>query len=84
MQVSYRTDLNELCEKEEVISVSVVKALDVTSSFLSTRFEVINKLFNKEPFLICMQVNCVSPWPIFIKDTMMIPVRIKSFIIKVL
>ncbi|XP_075220488.1 trafficking protein particle complex subunit 11 gry isoform X2 [Lycorma delicatula] len=72
LKVSYRTDLNELCEKEEVVSVPVAKALDISSSFLSTRFEVINKLFNKEPFLICMQINCISPLPIVVKDTQMI------------
>ncbi|RZF39728.1 hypothetical protein LSTR_LSTR011137 [Laodelphax striatellus] len=73
LKVSYRTDKNELCEKEHVMSVSVVKALEMATSFLSTRFEPINKLYAREPFVISMRLDCISPWPIVVHKTELVP-----------
>jgi hypothetical protein len=57
------------CVKEELISVPVVKPFDITAKFFSLKFEPIAKTFAKEPFIVMPHVNCASPCPLIIEDT---------------
>ncbi|XP_067008734.2 trafficking protein particle complex subunit 11 [Anabrus simplex] len=57
------------CWKETIVGVPVVKPFDVTTKFVSLKFEPIVKSFVKEPFVVMPHVNCVSPCSLVIVDS---------------
>uniref|UniRef100_A0A1B6BYJ1 Trafficking protein particle complex subunit 11 n=1 Tax=Clastoptera arizonana TaxID=38151 RepID=A0A1B6BYJ1_9HEMI len=66
---SYTNHTGDQCAKEVTLDITVEKAMEVTTLFLSTKFESVGKLYAREPFIISPQIDCLSPFPIVIHKT---------------
>lgn len=55
--------------KEDCINLNCVSVFEVTASFLSTKCEHVSKIYANMPVLMRMQVDCVSPWPVYVENT---------------
>lgn len=57
------------CFKEHSIKITVVKPFDITSKYVTMRFEDIDKCFYNDPFIAMPQAKVLSPWPVVILDS---------------
>lgn len=57
------------CTKEEVVQFDCVDVFEITASFLSSKCEHLSKIYSDQAVLMRMQVDCVSPWPLYIENT---------------
>lgn len=77
LEVTFTLDRQDsiVCTKPEKLVISIVKPFDVSTRFLSTMFEEVNKLYVDENFVIMPIIEFLSPWPIFIETTQLTFVR---------
>ena len=58
-----------LCVSEQTVKLDCVNVFEITASFLSPKCEHLSKIYVDQWILMRMQVDCVSPWPIRVKET---------------
>jgi len=62
-------DSNTKCEKSEIVNIDVVKPFDAVAKFFTQKFDQVTKAYTREPFVVLLELKCLSPWPLFIEAT---------------
>ncbi|XP_069796522.1 trafficking protein particle complex subunit 11 isoform X3 [Narcine bancroftii] len=57
------------CHKDETITIETVVPFDVTTKFVSTKFEHMDRVFADIPFLLMMDILSASPWALTIETS---------------
>lgn len=65
--------------KCETLKLSVIKPFEIATNFLSVIFESVEKFYVGEKFLIVPTINCLSPQPVIVVNTLLEFVSHKLF-----
>lgn len=57
--------------KNEILKLSVINPFEITTNFLSIIFNGITKFYVGEKFLVVPTINCLSPQPVVIVNTLL-------------
>lgn len=57
------------CHKDETITIETVIPFEVTTRFVSTKFENLDRVFVDIPFLLMMDILSTSPWPLHLRTS---------------
>ncbi|XP_063046712.1 trafficking protein particle complex subunit 11 [Engraulis encrasicolus] len=52
------------CHKDETVTIETVTPFEVTTRFVSTKFENLDRVFMDIPFLLMTDILSASPWPL--------------------
>jgi hypothetical protein len=68
-QIHYMLDQHTECEKSEIVMIDVVKPFEAVAKFFTQKFTQVTKAYTREPFVVMLELKCLSPWPLAIETT---------------
>ncbi|KAL2077658.1 hypothetical protein ACEWY4_027162 [Coilia grayii] len=57
------------CHKDETVTIETVTPFEVTTRFVSTKFENLDRVFMDIPFLLMTDILSTSPWPLHLETS---------------
>ncbi|CAB3373976.1 Hypothetical predicted protein [Cloeon dipterum] len=69
IDITYILNESTKCERIENLDIEIVKPFEAVAKFFTQKFDQVTKAYSQEPFVVLLELKCLSPWSLAIEDT---------------